>query len=49
MDENKSIEENLDKFLKLVDDLASLNINVSDGDQAIQPVYLHNMIHWFIL
>lgn len=49
MDENKSIEENLDKFLKLVDDLASLNINVSDGDQAIQPVYLHKTIHWFIL
>lgn len=49
MDENKSIEENLDKFLKLVDDLASLNINVSDEDQAIKPVYLHNTIHWFIL
>ena len=36
MEEHKSIEENLDVFLKLVDDLASLNINVSDEDQAIQ-------------
>ena len=36
MEENKSIEENLDSFQKLVDDLASLNINISDEDQAIQ-------------
>ena len=36
MEEHKSIEENLDVFLKLVDDLASLSINVSDEDQAIQ-------------
>lgn len=36
MDESKSVEENMDGFLKLVGDLASLNINVSDEDQAIQ-------------
>lgn len=37
MEETKSVEENLDSFLKLVDDLASLNINnISDEDQAIQ-------------
>ena len=36
MEESKSIEENMDGFLKLIGDLASLNINVSDEDQAIQ-------------
>lgn len=36
MSEQKTIEENLDVFLKLVDDLVSLNIMVSDEDQAIQ-------------
>lgn len=36
MDESKSIEDNLDTFQKLVDDLASLNIQISDEDQAIQ-------------
>ena len=36
MDDHKSIEENLDTFLKLVSDLSSLNINISDEDQAIQ-------------
>ena len=36
MDESKSIEENMDGFLKLIGDLASPNINVSDEDQAIQ-------------
>ena len=36
MDDHKSIEENLDTFLKLVSDLASLNINISDKDQTIQ-------------
>ena len=35
MVESKSIEENVDTFLKLVHDLASLNIHVSDEDQAI--------------
>ncbi|KAG7559229.1 Ribonuclease H-like superfamily [Arabidopsis thaliana x Arabidopsis arenosa] len=35
-EENKSIEENLDIFLKLVDDFASLTINISNEDQAIQ-------------
>ena len=50
MDESKSIEENLDKFLKLVDDLASLNINVSDEDQAIQiltslPPQYDSLVH----
>ncbi|CAA7014375.1 unnamed protein product [Microthlaspi erraticum] len=32
----KTIEENLDSFLKLIADLASLNIKISDEDQAIQ-------------
>ena len=36
MQETKSIEENMDSFLKLIDDLASLSITVSDEDQAIQ-------------
>lgn len=36
MEENKSIEENLDSFQKLVDDLARLNISISDEDQDIQ-------------
>lgn len=36
MDETKSIEENMDGFLKLIGDLASLNITVSDEDQVIQ-------------
>lgn len=36
MEENKSILENFDMFLEPVDDLASLNINISDEDQAIQ-------------
>ena len=36
MEERKSIEENLDTFLKLIADLASLKIMVSDEDQAIQ-------------
>ena len=50
IDENKSIEENLDKFLKIVDDLASLNINVSDEDQAIQiltslPTQYDSLVH----
>ena len=38
MSEQKTIEENLDVFLKLVDDLVSLNIMVSDEDQAIQVI-----------
>lgn len=50
MDENKSIEENLDKFLKLVDDLAILNINVSYDNQAIQiltslPPQYDSLVH----
>lgn len=50
MDENKSIEENLDKFLKLVDDLAILNINVSYDNQAIQiltslPAQYDSLVH----
>lgn len=36
MEERKSIEENLETFLKLIADLASLKIMVSDEDQAIQ-------------
>ena len=48
--ESKSIEENLDVFLKLVDDLASLNIQVSDEDQAIQiltslPPQCDSLVH----
>ena len=36
MEEHKSIEENMDVFLKLVADLASLDIKISEEDQAIQ-------------
>ena len=36
MEERKTIEENLDTFLKLIADLGSLKITVSDEDQAIQ-------------
>ncbi|CAA7023983.1 unnamed protein product [Microthlaspi erraticum] len=36
MDENKNLEDNLDTFLKLIADLASLKITISDEDQAIQ-------------
>ena len=50
MSEQKSIEENLDGFLKLVDDLASLNIIISDEDQAIQvlsslPTQYDSLVH----
>ncbi|WZZ59084.1 hypothetical protein YC2023_059191 [Brassica napus] len=50
MEEHKSIEENLDGFPKLVDDLASLNINVRDEDQAIQvlsslPRQFDSLVH----
>lgn len=36
MEEDKSMEENFDQFLKLIDDLASIKVTVSDEDQAIQ-------------
>lgn len=36
MEEHKTIEENLDVFLKLGADLASLDIKISEEDQAIQ-------------
>uniref|UniRef100_A0A1J3CMC1 Retrovirus-related Pol polyprotein from transposon TNT 1-94 n=1 Tax=Noccaea caerulescens TaxID=107243 RepID=A0A1J3CMC1_NOCCA len=36
MDESKDLEQNLDIFLKLIADLASLKITISDEDQAIQ-------------
>lgn len=36
MDESKNIKENLDTFLKLIADLTSLKISISDEDQAIQ-------------
>ena len=36
MEVRKSIEENLDTFMKLIVDLASLKIMVSDEDQAFQ-------------
>lgn len=45
MEEDKAMEENFDSFLKLVADLASIKIDISDEDQAIQllsglpPVY----------
>ena len=50
MSEQNSIEENLDGFLKLVDDLASLNIMVPDEDQAIQvlsslPPQYDSLVH----
>lgn len=36
MDEDKAMEENFDSFLKLVADLASIKIEITDEDQAIQ-------------
>lgn len=50
MDEHRSIEENLDGFLKLVDDLASMNIVISDKDQAVQvlsslPKQFDSLVH----
>ncbi|KAL0756048.1 hypothetical protein Bca101_093716 [Brassica carinata] len=36
MEEEKPMEENFDQFLKLVADLASIKIDISDEDQAIQ-------------
>ena len=36
MEEDKSIEENVDIFLKLIADLESLKVTVTDEDQAIQ-------------
>lgn len=36
MEEDKPLEENFDTFLKLVADLASIKIDISDEDQAIQ-------------
>lgn len=36
MEEEKPMEENFDLFLKLVADLASIKIDISDEDQAIQ-------------
>lgn len=50
MVERKIIEENLDTFLKIVDDLASLNIHVTDEDQAIQiltslPPQYDSLVH----
>lgn len=52
MVESKSIEGNLDTFLKLVNDLASLNIQVSDEDQVIQiltslPLQYDFLVHTF--
>ena len=35
MEENKSLDENMDVFLKLVSDLASVQVNISEEDQAI--------------
>lgn len=36
MEEEKTMEENVDSFLKLVADLANIKIDISDEDQAIQ-------------
>ena len=36
MEEDKTIEENVDIFLKLIADLESLKVTISDEDQAIQ-------------
>lgn len=36
MEEDKSIEENVDTFLKLIADLASIKIYITDEDQTIQ-------------
>lgn len=36
MEEDKPIEENVDTFLKLIADLASIKIDITDEDQAIQ-------------
>lgn len=38
-EENKTIDENLDGFLKLLSDLANININISEEDHAIQILY----------
>lgn len=35
MEESKSLDENMDVFLKLVSDLASVQVNISEEDQAI--------------
>lgn len=50
MEERKSIEENLDTFMKLIADLASLMIMVIDEDQAIQlltslPMTYEPLVH----
>ncbi|WZZ71194.1 hypothetical protein YC2023_082564 [Brassica napus] len=39
MEEDKSIEENVDVFLKLIADLESLKVTITDEDQAIQLLY----------
>lgn len=36
MEDDKRLEENFDQFLKLIADLASIQIDISDEDQAIQ-------------
>ena len=36
MEEDKSIEENVDVFLKLIADVESLKVTITDEDQAIQ-------------
>lgn len=50
MEEHRSVEENMDVFLRLVDDLESLNITISDEDQAIQvlsslPKQFDTLVH----
>lgn len=36
MEEDKTMEENFDFFLKLIDDLANIKVSISDEDQVIQ-------------
>ena len=50
MEEDKTIEENIDIFLKLIADLESLKVTVSDEDQAIQllsglPPAFEQLVH----
>lgn len=35
MDENKSIDENVDEFTKLLSDLENMEVKIDDEDQAI--------------
>lgn len=50
MEEDKALEENFDQFLKLIADLESIKIDISDEDQAIQllsglPIAFEPLVH----